>query len=169
MNRMVPVLAAALLAAAPAAESQILAEYTAAPLTDQIVLSNVAECPTGPLEIAIYLSGSAGELVVSGDPDAKLSAGSKIKVNDTNGDPVEVTVVEDALFLTITNFMPDHGIELNVPLSSELDDGELLAVRAGGALIAGAETVVTAPGDAYWISLFGTDGQATVDTPACLS
>ena len=130
---MVPVLAAALLAAVPAAESQILAEYTAAPLTDQIVLSNVAECPTGPLEIAIYLSGSAGELVVSGDADAKLSAGSKIKVNDTNGDPVEVTVVEDALFLTITNFAPGHGIELNVPLSSELDDGELQAVRAAGA------------------------------------
>ena len=169
MNRLVPVFAATLLAAAPAAESQILAGYTAAPLTDQIILSNIAECPTGPLEIAIYLSGSAAELIVSGDAEARLSSEVKIKVTDTKGVPVEVTVVEDAISLTIANFEPGHGIELNVPLSSELDDGELQAVRAAGALIAGAETVVTAPSDAYWIGLFGTDGQATVDTPACLS
>ncbi|MDG1972047.1 MAG: hypothetical protein P8I56_13940 [Paracoccaceae bacterium] len=169
MSRQVLAAAAFMCAAATAAESQIRAEYTAAPLADQIILSNVAECPTGPLEIAIYLSGSAGELIVSGNAEAKLSLGSKVKVNDTNGNPVDVTVVEDALFLTVTNFAPGHGIELNVPLDSELDDGELQSVKSAGALIAGAEAVVSAPGDAYWVGLFGTDGQATVETPACLS
>ena len=169
MGRQVLAAAALMCAAATAAESQIRAEYSAAPLADQIILSNVAECPTGPLEIAIYLSGSAGELIVSGDAKAKLSVGSKVKVNDTNGNPVDVTVVEDALFLTVNNFAPGHGIELNVPLRSELDDGELQSVKSAGALIAGAETVVSAPGDVYWIGLFGTDGQATVETPACLS
>jgi hypothetical protein len=77
MSRQVLAAAAFMCAAATAAESQIRAEYTAAPLADQIILSNVAECPTGPLEIAIYLSGSAGELIVSGDAEAKLSLGSK--------------------------------------------------------------------------------------------
>ncbi len=169
MSRQVLAAAALMCAAATAAESQIRAEYTQAPLADQIILSNVAECPTGPLEIAIYLSGSAGELIVSGDAKAKLSVGSKVKVNDTNGNPVDVTVVEDALFLNVSNFAPGHGIELNVPLDSELDDGELQSVKSAGALIAGAEAVVTAPGDVYWIGLFGADGQATVETPACLS
>lgn len=169
MSRQVLAAAALICAAATAAESQIRAEYTQAPLADQIILSNVAECPTGPLEIAIYLSGSAGELIVSGDAKAKLSFGSKVKVTDTNGEPVDVTVVEDALFLTVTNFAPGHGIELNVPLDSELDDGELRSVTSAGALISGAEAVVSAPGDAHWVGLFGTDGQATVDTPACLS
>lgn len=169
MSRQVLAAAALMCAAATAAESQIRAEYSAAPLADQITLSNVAECPTGPLEIAIYLSGSAGELIVSGDAKAKLSVGTKVKVNDTSGAPVEVTVVEDALFLNVSNFAPGHGIELNVPLDSELDDGELQAVRSAGALIAGAEAVVSGPGDAYWVGLFGTDGRATVETPACLS
>jgi len=169
MGRQVLAAAALMCAAATAAESQIRAEYTPAPLADQIILSNVAECPTGPLEIAIYLSGSAGELIVSGDAKAKLSAGTKVRVSDTNGEPVDVTVVEDALFLTVSNFAPGHGIELNVPLDSELDDGELQAVKAAGALITGAEAVVSGPGDVYWIGLFGTDGQATVETPACMS
>lgn len=169
MSRQVLAAAALICAAATAAESQIRAEYSPAPLADQIILSNVAECPTGPLEIAIYLSGSVGELVVSGDAKAKLSVGSKVKVTDTNGEPVDVTVVEDALFLTITNFAPGHGIELNVPLDSELDDGELRSVKSAGALISGAEAVVSGPGDAFWVGLFGTDGQATVETPACLS
>lgn len=169
MSRQVLAAAAFFCAAATAAESQILAEHNPAPLTDQITLSNVAECPTGPLEIAIYLSGSAGELIVSGDAKAKLSPGTKIRVNDTNGEPVDISVLDDALFLTVTNFAPGHGIHLNVPLSSELDDGELQAVRAAGALISGAEAVVSAPGDAYWVGLFGTDGQATIETPACLS
>lgn len=169
MSRQVLAAAALMCAAATAAESQIRAEYTQAPLADQIILSNVAECPTGPLEIAIYLSGSAGELVVSGDAKATLSLGSKVKVNDTKGSPVEVIVMEDALFLTVANFAPGHGIELNVPLDSELDDGELRSVKSAGALIAGAEAVVSAPGDVHWVGLFGTDGQATVETPACLS
>ena len=77
MSRQVLAAAAFICAAATAAESQILVEHTPAPLADQITLSNVSECPTGPLEIAIYLSGSVGELVVSGDAKAKLSAGSK--------------------------------------------------------------------------------------------
>lgn len=169
MSRLVLAAAALVCAAATAAESKIRAEYTSQPLADQIILSNVAECPTGPLEIAIYLSGSAGELVVSGDAKAKLSAGFKVKVNDTNGDAVDVTVVADALFLTVANFAPGHRIELNVPLNSQLDDGELRSVKSAGALIAGAEAVVSAPGDVYWIGLFGRDGQATVETPACLS
>ncbi len=169
MSRQVLAAAAFFCAAVTAAESQILAEHTPAPLTDQITLSNVAECPTGPLEIAIYLSGSAGELIISGDAKAKFSSGTKIRVNDTNGEPVDISVVDDALFLTVTNFAPGHGVQLNVPLSSELDDGELQTVRAAGALISGAEAVVSAHGDAYWVGLFGTDGQATIETPACLS
>lgn len=169
MSRQVLAAAALMCAAATAAESQILVEHRSAPLADQITLSNVSECPTGPLDIAIYLSGSVGELVVSGDAKAKLSAGSKIKVTDTNGAPVDVTVGENALFFAVTNFAPGHGIEVDVPLSSELDDGELRAVRAAGAPIAGAEAVVSASGDTQWIGLFGRDGQAMVETPACLS
>lgn len=169
MSRQVLAAAVIMCTAATAAESEIRAAYTSAPLADQIILSNVAECPTGPVEIAIYLSSSAGELIVSGAAKAKSSPGTKVKVNDTTGEPVEVTVVEDALILTVANFAPGQEIELNVPLDSELDDGELQSVRSAGALITGAEAVVSAPGDAYWIGLFGADGQATVEMPACLS
>ena len=169
MSRQVLAAAALLCAAATTAESQILVEHTPAPLADRIILSNIAECPTGPLGVAIYLSGSVGELVVSGDAKAKLSAGSKIKVTDTNGAPVDVTISENALFFEVTNFAPGHGIEVDVPLSSDLDDGELRAVRSAGATIAGAEAVVSGAGDAQWIGLFGRDGQAMVETPACTS
>lgn len=169
MSRQVLAAAAALCFAATASESQILAEYAPSPLADQITLSNVAECPTGPLEVAIYLSGSAGELVVSGDAKATLSARSKIRVNTAVGDPVDVAVVEDAVFLNVPNFAPGQTIELNLSLTSELDDGEIQSAESAGSLIMGAEAVVSSPDDAYWIGLFGTDGKATVETPACLS
>lgn len=169
MSRQVLAAAALVCAAATAAESQILVEHAPAPLADQITLSNISECATGPLEIAIYLSGSVGELVVSGDAKAKLSPGSKIRVTDASGSPVDVIITENALFFAVTNFAPGYGIEVDVPLSSELDDGELRAVRAAGAPIAGAEAVVSGAGDAQWLGLFGRNGQAMVETPACLS
>ena len=169
MSRQVLAAAALLCFAATASESQILAEYKPSPLTDQIRVSNISNCPTGPLEIGIYLSSSVGELVISGDPSANRIVGSKVQVASTGGDPVEVIAEVDAVYVTVSNFAPGHGIELEIDLSSELDDGELQSTRAAGSLISGAEAVVTAPNEKYRVGLFGRDGQAIVETPACLS
>ncbi|MEM7269398.1 MAG: hypothetical protein AAF401_09105, partial [Pseudomonadota bacterium] len=62
--------AAVALTAGTAAHSQILAEYHPAPLADQIILTNAAECGTGPMELGVYLAGSAGELTVMSEASA---------------------------------------------------------------------------------------------------
>ena len=168
MNPLVPAAAAMMLLAAPAAHSQIVAQHNAAPLADEITFANVSECATGQFEVAVYLSGSVGELLVDSPASSKVGPVINVRVSDSGLDETSVEASDDTIFVSVKNLAPGQGVVVTVNLDSELDDFELSHVRSHGALIEGAEAVVSTPANSEWVGLFGNDGRALIKTSACL-
>ncbi|MTI45489.1 hypothetical protein JM93_01114 [Roseibium hamelinense] len=171
----VPFLLACVFAAAAsgAANAGVTIEFSESAPKDRFEIRNDSGCSTGPFELQLDLSGSAGKLIfdttgngagVSVYQPFELVKGQELLRIDripSDGD--------QRIEMAVTDLRPGAIVEFTIDVDDTLPASALGQTRIDGSEIAGGQVFLSANGAPPVNGEFGTDGKALVNFAGCVS
>lgn len=139
---------------------------------DSFNITNDAACATGPLEVMIDLSTSAGKLIFD-----TTDAGAGVEVFQpfdliAGGEFVlsasPIADGDDKMQMTLSSMSPGAEVVFTIDVDDQLKDGALGQIRVVGAEIEGARATVVLSPNKKLTGAFNQRGRAVLAYDACL-